>query len=61
MTLKISLFYFLLWNLTQYVLFSGLLVGGCGTATVRFRPALIFSDKHLEITLDIITKSLSKL
>ncbi|MCP9262544.1 4-aminobutyrate aminotransferase, mitochondrial [Dirofilaria immitis] len=40
---------------------NGLFVGGCGSATVRFRPALIFGEKHLEIALDIITKSLSKL
>uniref|UniRef100_A0A915PS53 4-aminobutyrate--2-oxoglutarate transaminase n=1 Tax=Setaria digitata TaxID=48799 RepID=A0A915PS53_9BILA len=40
---------------------NGLLIGSCGVSTVRFRPALIFSDKHLEIALDIINKSLSEL
>ncbi|VDK80717.1 unnamed protein product [Onchocerca ochengi] len=40
---------------------NGLFIGGCGEVTVRFRPALIFGDKHLEIALDIITKSLSEL
>jgi 4-aminobutyrate aminotransferase/(S)-3-amino-2-methylpropionate transaminase len=25
---------------------------GCGTNTIRFRPALIFGQKHLEIVLD---------
>lgn len=25
---------------------------GCGDTTIRFRPALIFEPKHLEIVLD---------
>ncbi|CAF1464605.1 unnamed protein product, partial [Adineta steineri] len=27
-------------------------MGGCGTVTVRFRPALIFAEKHANIVLD---------
>ncbi|VDM49358.1 unnamed protein product [Toxocara canis] len=40
---------------------KGLNVGGCGEAAVRFRPALIFANKHLEIALDIIEKSMQEL
>lgn len=40
---------------------NGLHIGGCGNAAVRFRPALIFTQKHLDITLDIISKSMKKL
>uniref|UniRef100_A0A0N5AX20 (S)-3-amino-2-methylpropionate transaminase n=1 Tax=Syphacia muris TaxID=451379 RepID=A0A0N5AX20_9BILA len=37
---------------------NGLLVGGCGESAIRFRPALIFGEKHAEIALDILDKSL---
>ncbi|VDN53599.1 unnamed protein product [Dracunculus medinensis] len=40
---------------------NGLHIGGCGDAGVRLRPALIFGEKHLEIALDVINKSMKKL
>ncbi|VDM39181.1 unnamed protein product [Toxocara canis] len=40
---------------------NGLHIGGCGDTAVRFRPALIFAEKHLEIALDIISKSIKRL
>jgi len=39
----------------------GLHVGGCGDHTVRFRPALVFEEKHVRIALDILEKSLAEL
>lgn len=33
---------------------SGVHLGGCGSSTVRFRPALIFAPKHANIMLDNI-------
>jgi len=35
---------------------SGVLVGGCGESTVRFRPALVFEPKHAEIVVDVMNK-----
>uniref|UniRef100_F1L311 (S)-3-amino-2-methylpropionate transaminase n=1 Tax=Ascaris suum TaxID=6253 RepID=F1L311_ASCSU len=40
---------------------NGLHIGGCGDTAVRFRPALIFTENHLEIALDIISKSMKRL
>uniref|UniRef100_F1KZ14 (S)-3-amino-2-methylpropionate transaminase n=2 Tax=Ascaris TaxID=6251 RepID=F1KZ14_ASCSU len=40
---------------------KGLNLGGCGDAAIRFRPALIFGKKHLEIALDILDKSMKDL
>ncbi|VDK56990.1 unnamed protein product [Anisakis simplex] len=40
---------------------KGLHIGGCGVTGIRFRPALIFGEKHLEITLDILSKSMKQL
>ena len=33
-------------------LFIGIQIGGCGDTTIRFRPALIFTEKHAHIVLD---------
>ena len=30
-------------------------MGACGDVAVRFRPALIFADKHAHIVLDKMT------
>lgn len=32
----------------------GLQIGACGEASIRFRPALIFAPKHVDITLSIL-------
>ncbi|PAV57340.1 hypothetical protein WR25_13737 [Diploscapter pachys] len=40
---------------------NGLLVGGCGDNGLRFRPALIFEKKHLEIAFDLLDKSLKQI
>lgn len=39
---------------------NGLHVGGCGETTVRFRPALIFQEKHVDLTIGIIRKALDQ-
>jgi 4-aminobutyrate aminotransferase/(S)-3-amino-2-methylpropionate transaminase len=39
---------------------KGLHVGGCGDTTVRFRPALVFLEKHVDLTIDIIQKVLKE-
>lgn len=33
-------------------LFSGIQMGSCGDIGVRFRPALIFAERHAQIVLD---------
>lgn len=48
-------------TLLQMLLNQGLHLGACGEATIRFRPALIFSKKHLEIVLDILNNEINKL
>ncbi|CAF1330480.1 unnamed protein product [Adineta steineri] len=35
---------------------TGIQMGGCGTVTVRFRPALIFTEKHANIVLDKLSQ-----
>jgi len=35
---------------------AGVLVGGCGESTVRFRPALVFEPKHAQIVVDVMNK-----
>ena len=35
---------------------SGLLIGGCGDSTVRFRPSLVAEPKHMEIAVDVMNK-----
>lgn len=37
---------------------NGLHIGGCGSSAIRFRPALVFKEKHAEVALDILNKSL---
>jgi len=38
----------------------GLEIGGCGNSGVRFRPALIYTDKHAEMTLGIVDSALKQ-
>ncbi|XP_071794728.1 4-aminobutyrate aminotransferase, mitochondrial-like [Asterias amurensis] len=40
---------------------SGVQIGTCGTQTVRFRPALIFQPKHVDIVLDHLDTALAEL
>jgi 4-aminobutyrate aminotransferase/(S)-3-amino-2-methylpropionate transaminase len=40
---------------------NGVQMGGCGERSVRLRPMLTFGDKHQEILLDTIQKSLKAL
>jgi 4-aminobutyrate aminotransferase/(S)-3-amino-2-methylpropionate transaminase len=35
-------------------------VGACGDVAVRFRPALIFAEKHAHIVLDKIAEVVKK-
>uniref|UniRef100_A0A914BWL0 (S)-3-amino-2-methylpropionate transaminase n=1 Tax=Acrobeloides nanus TaxID=290746 RepID=A0A914BWL0_9BILA len=44
-------------KLIDVALSKGLHIGGCGDFTVRFRPALTYAKKHLEVTLDLLEKS----
>ena len=37
---------------TSLSFFVGIQMGSCGDVAVRFRPALIFSEKHAQIVLD---------
>jgi 4-aminobutyrate aminotransferase/(S)-3-amino-2-methylpropionate transaminase len=38
----------------------GLHSGGCGTKTVRFRPAMIFTPQQAELTIDLLGKALAQ-
>jgi len=38
----------------------GLEIGGCGNSGVRFRPALIYTPAHAELTLDIVESAMKK-
>ncbi|XP_061402308.1 4-aminobutyrate aminotransferase, mitochondrial [Musca vetustissima] len=40
---------------------NGLQTGGCGDLSVRFRPALIFTEKHANIVLDRFRKVLKEM
>lgn len=40
---------------------SGVQMGGCGERSVRLRPMLTFGDKHQEILLDTVEKSIKAL
>ena len=40
---------------------NGIHIGGCGTNTIRLRPALIFEIKHAKIFIDALIKSLDEL
>ncbi|CAM4843188.1 unnamed protein product, partial [Rotaria magnacalcarata] len=35
---------------------AGIQIGGCGNVTIRFRPALVFAEKHAYIVLDKISE-----
>lgn len=39
---------------------SGLSMSGCGTDSIRFRPALIFNESHSKLLLEILDSTLSK-
>lgn len=39
---------------------NGLQIGGCGTHAIRFRPALIFSENHVPLTMEIFDTALNK-
>ena len=39
---------------------NGVHIGGCGTRSVRLRPALIFEEKHAEIFMERLVKSLKE-
>lgn len=41
-------------------MFSGIQSGGCGDLAIRFRPALIFEEKHVDIFLDIFNQVLKQ-
>ena len=40
---------------------NGVNTGGCGPASMRLRPSLYFTDKHADIYLEILSKSLAEL
>ena len=40
---------------------TGILIGGCGEAAIRLRPALIFEPSHAELFLDKFDEVLSKM
>ncbi|KAL3078767.1 hypothetical protein niasHS_014549 [Heterodera schachtii] len=48
-------------NFLKKTLSKGLLVGGCGEGTVRFRPALIFKERHLNIALSLLDEAMKEL
>ena len=39
---------------------NGVESAGCGTATIRFRPALIFQPKHADEFLDILASTVAE-
>ena len=44
----------------MYFFHPGLQIGGCGTVGVRFRPALIYTEDHVGLTLDLLDRAMSK-
>uniref|UniRef100_A0AC35TLR5 (S)-3-amino-2-methylpropionate transaminase n=1 Tax=Rhabditophanes sp. KR3021 TaxID=114890 RepID=A0AC35TLR5_9BILA len=48
-------------SLVNHACNLGLHVGGCGDASIRFRPALVYEKKHADITLEILNESFKKL
>ncbi|KAG7307587.1 hypothetical protein JYU34_007809 [Plutella xylostella] len=40
---------------------NGVLGGGCGEASIRLRPSLVFEPKHAHIYLDVLRKTLKEL
>ena len=47
--------------LLQKLRLNGCNVGGCGVRTVRLRPALVFGEKHADIFVDALRKSLQQM
>lgn len=41
------------------LLLIGLQLGGCGVVGVRFRPALIYTEEHADMTLDLVDKAMA--
>lgn len=39
---------------------SGVLLGGCGNHSIRFRPALIFKEYHVHLFLNIFNDVLAQ-
>ncbi|CAA93517.1 putative 4-aminobutyrate aminotransferase, mitochondrial [Caenorhabditis elegans] len=40
---------------------NGLHCGGCGDRSLRFRPSLVYTKKHLDLTFDLLDKTLKGL
>ncbi|CAJ0929685.1 unnamed protein product, partial [Mesorhabditis belari] len=40
---------------------NGLHCGGCGEKTLRFRPSLVYEKKHVDLTFDLLDKTLKQL
>lgn len=40
---------------------TGVLLGGCGDRSIRFRPALIFQEYHVHLFLNILNDVLEEL
>lgn len=47
--------------LLEKALANGLNIGGCGESAVRFRPALIFTEKHVDLAVQLLDKTLKEL
>lgn len=39
---------------------TGILLGGCGERSIRFRPALVFKEYHVHIFLNIFNDVLAQ-
>uniref|UniRef100_A0A7E4V294 Gamma-amino-N-butyrate transaminase n=1 Tax=Panagrellus redivivus TaxID=6233 RepID=A0A7E4V294_PANRE len=48
-------------KLLDIALARGLQIGGCGDTSIRFRPALIFDEPHLKLTLEILERAIKDL
>ncbi|CAB3406347.1 unnamed protein product [Caenorhabditis bovis] len=40
---------------------NGLHCGGCGEKTLRFRPSLVYTKKHADLTFDLLDKTLKQI
>ncbi|PAV57341.1 hypothetical protein WR25_13738 isoform B [Diploscapter pachys] len=40
---------------------NGLFCGGCGNNSLRFRPSLVYTKKHVDLTFELLDKSLKQL
>uniref|UniRef100_A0A8C4QMY9 4-aminobutyrate--2-oxoglutarate transaminase n=1 Tax=Eptatretus burgeri TaxID=7764 RepID=A0A8C4QMY9_EPTBU len=47
-------------NLLASCLNKGVLLGGCGELSIRFRPALIFTEQHANVFLEIFDSALAE-